>query len=86
MIRRAQLEHSLGLYSRLGNRFGARLFREFGDRYLQSMTLTHIGDIHHDAGELAQARQAWEQALAIFDDIKHPEAEQVRAKLAGTRD
>ena len=30
---------------------------------------------------LPQAREAWQLALAIFEDIQHPEADQVRAKL-----
>jgi transcriptional regulator with XRE-family HTH domain len=30
-----------------------------------------------------RAREAWQQALAIFDDIQHPDADQVRAKLVG---
>jgi hypothetical protein len=36
-----------------------------------------------DAGELAQAREAWQQALAILEDLQHPDAGQLRAKLAG---
>src|SRR5262245_19094212 len=48
--------------------------------------LTRLGDTRHAAGELAQARQAWQQALAILEDIQHPDAGQVRAKLAGTND
>jgi hypothetical protein len=35
---------------------------------------------------LPQARQAWRQALAIYDDIGHPGADKVRAKLTGTMD
>ena len=31
---------------------------------------------------LPQAREAWQLALAIFEDIQHPDADQVRAKLA----
>jgi hypothetical protein len=34
------------------------------------------------AGELARARDAWQQALAILEDLQHPDADQVRAKLA----
>jgi DNA-binding SARP family transcriptional activator/tetratricopeptide (TPR) repeat protein len=62
------------------------LSREFGDRLGDAEILTHLGDNHHAAGELAQAREAWQQALAIFDDIQHPDAGQVRAKLASTTD
>jgi tetratricopeptide (TPR) repeat protein/transcriptional regulator with XRE-family HTH domain len=62
------------------------LYRESGDRFQEAETLTHLGDSHHAAGELAQAREAWQQALAILDDLRHPDAGQVRAKLARTND
>jgi hypothetical protein len=35
------------------------------------------------AGMLPQAREAWAQALAIQEDLRHPNAAEVRAKLAG---
>jgi tetratricopeptide (TPR) repeat protein len=60
------------------------LYREAGDRFLESVALTHLGDMRHAAGELPQAREAWQQALTILDDLKHPSAGQVRAKLAST--
>jgi len=60
------------------------LFREADDRFFVADTLTHLGDNRHAAGELAQAREAWQQALAILDDVQHPDAGQVRAKLAST--
>jgi tetratricopeptide (TPR) repeat protein/transcriptional regulator with XRE-family HTH domain len=56
--------------------------RESGDRFYEAEALTHIGDIRQVAGELAQARHAWRQALAILDDLQHPDADQVRARLA----
>jgi DNA-binding SARP family transcriptional activator/tetratricopeptide (TPR) repeat protein len=62
------------------------LGRKAGDRLGEAETLTHLGDTRHAAGELAQARQAWQQALAILDDLQHPDAGQVRAKLASTND
>jgi DNA-binding SARP family transcriptional activator/tetratricopeptide (TPR) repeat protein len=62
------------------------LHREAGDRFYEAETLTHLGDACHAAGELAQAREAWQQALAILDDIQHPDAGQLRAKLASTND
>ena len=62
------------------------LHRESGDRFPEADTLTHLGDTRHAAGELAQAREAWQQALAILDDLQHPDADQVRAKLASTND
>jgi tetratricopeptide (TPR) repeat protein/transcriptional regulator with XRE-family HTH domain len=60
--------------------------RKAGDRFLEAETLTHLGDTRHTAGELAQARHAWQQALAILQDLQHPHADQVRAKLASTND
>ncbi len=60
-----------------------RISRERGDRWLEASVLAHLGDTRHAAGELPQAREAWEQALAIFEDLQHPDAGQVRAKLDG---
>jgi tetratricopeptide (TPR) repeat protein len=59
------------------------LFREIGDRWGEATTLDHIGEAHHAAGSAQQARAVWEESLAILDDIHHPDASQVRAKLAG---
>jgi tetratricopeptide (TPR) repeat protein len=58
------------------------IFRESGDRFYAAEALTHLGDTLQAAGELAQARAAWQEALLILDDIQHPHAGQVRAKLA----
>jgi tetratricopeptide (TPR) repeat protein/transcriptional regulator with XRE-family HTH domain len=60
------------------------IVRESGDRFHEADTLTHLGDTRNAAGELAQAREAWQQALVILEDIQHPNAGQVRAKLAST--
>jgi DNA-binding SARP family transcriptional activator/tetratricopeptide (TPR) repeat protein len=60
--------------------------RESGNRCVEADILTHLGDTHHDVGKLAQAREAWQQALAILEDLQHPDADQVRAKLASTND
>jgi tetratricopeptide (TPR) repeat protein/transcriptional regulator with XRE-family HTH domain len=62
------------------------LYREAGDRFFEGETLTHLGDAQEAARELAQAKQARLQALAILDEIQHPDAERVRAKLASTND
>jgi tetratricopeptide (TPR) repeat protein len=62
------------------------LKREGGDRFLEADTFTHLGDTYRAAGDLAQAREAWQQALAILEDLQHPDAGRVRAKLASTND
>jgi DNA-binding SARP family transcriptional activator/Flp pilus assembly protein TadD len=62
------------------------LHREAGDRFSEADALTHLGDTRHAAGELPLAKEVWQQALAILDDIQHPDAGQVRFKLASTKD
>jgi tetratricopeptide (TPR) repeat protein len=58
------------------------LRREIGDRWGQTEILRHIGEAHLAAGHPEEARAAWEEALAILDDLHHPDAGQLRAKLA----
>jgi hypothetical protein len=36
---------------------------------------------HHAGGDHEAARDAWQHALAILDDLEHPDADTVRAKL-----
>jgi len=59
------------------------LYQNLGDRYGQATTLTHLGDTRHATGHPQAARDAWQQALTTLDDLDHPDAAQVRAKLAG---
>jgi tetratricopeptide (TPR) repeat protein len=58
-----------------------RAYREFGNRYSEAELLTHIGDAWRAAGDHQAARDAWQQALAILDDLQHPDAAQVRDKV-----
>jgi tetratricopeptide (TPR) repeat protein len=57
------------------------LAREQGDRYVQVEVLIHLGDSHDASGQPPAARQAWQQALDILDDLDHPRADEVRARL-----
>jgi len=57
------------------------LYRGVGDRYFEADTLSHLGDAYHAAGQPDAARDAWCHALAIFDELNHPDAEQVRVKV-----
>jgi tetratricopeptide (TPR) repeat protein len=68
------------------NQRALRISREVGDRYLEASTLAGIADVLHAGGDLPQAREHWEQALGIFDELGVPDAQKVRAKLAGTTD
>jgi DNA-binding SARP family transcriptional activator/tetratricopeptide (TPR) repeat protein len=57
------------------------LCRERANSYNEAGTLDRLGDVHHSAGDLAAACRAWTHALRIFDEIDHPDGDQVRAKL-----
>ncbi|GAB3882969.1 BTAD domain-containing putative transcriptional regulator [Kibdelosporangium lantanae] len=58
------------------------LGQESQDIMTQGTALARIGDVHWDAGELAEARQAWQDALAVLGDVNPPDSVQLRAKLA----
>jgi len=58
------------------------MHREAGSRWGVAETLGHLGDTRHAAGNPEGARAAWEEALAILDDLHHPDADQIRAKLS----
>jgi len=62
------------------------LKREAGEVLMEAAILTHLADARHAAGEPAEARLAWQQALAILEELNHPDADQVRAKLASASD
>jgi DNA-binding SARP family transcriptional activator len=63
-------------------RHALTLIREVGDRFGEADILAHLGDARQAAGDQPEARDAWRQALAILDELHHPAAEKVRAKLA----
>ena len=58
------------------------LHRQIGSRWGLAETLNHLGDTQYEAGSPDEARAAWEEALAILDDIRHPDAAGIRAKLS----
>jgi len=57
------------------------LFQEVGDRFGEAEILAHLGDTRQAAGDQPAAQDAWRRALAILDDLHHPDADQVRARL-----
>jgi DNA-binding SARP family transcriptional activator/tetratricopeptide (TPR) repeat protein len=58
------------------------LCRELGDRYLETGILTWLGDAHRAAEEPKAARDAWREALDILTELGHPDAGEVRDRLA----
>jgi tetratricopeptide (TPR) repeat protein len=59
----------------------ARLREARGEQFDLAGTLTRLGDTSLAAGRGGAARQAWERAAKILDDLEHPQAEQVRERL-----
>jgi len=57
------------------------LFAELGSRYKRAVSLGNAGDAHYAAGDLLAARDAWQESLAIVDELRLPGADQLRAKL-----
>jgi tetratricopeptide (TPR) repeat protein len=64
-------------------RTALRTIEGMASGYYQTTMLVHLGDAYHAVGDLDQARQAWEQALAILEHLHHSDADQVRARLRG---
>jgi DNA-binding SARP family transcriptional activator len=57
------------------------LFRDLDDRPNEAEILTHLGDAHHALDETLAAHDAWQRSLTILDQLRHPDADAVRAKL-----
>ncbi|MBO0838234.1 MAG: tetratricopeptide repeat protein, partial [Actinobacteria bacterium] len=83
--------HHLGLVEQVlgdftaavtGFRHALDLARKADDRLHEADVFAHLGDIHHAQGKTPGAHEAWSRALAIFDEIQHPDADRVRGKLA----
>jgi DNA-binding SARP family transcriptional activator/tetratricopeptide (TPR) repeat protein/DNA-binding XRE family transcriptional regulator len=63
----------------------ARAAGEVGTRYKQATAMVSLGDVCQEVGKTGRARSAWRHALAILEDLDHPEAEQVRERLVSRR-
>ena len=58
------------------------IYRDLGDSYYEADSLIHLGDTSQASGDPGAAREAWQLALPTLDELTHPDAAQVRAKLA----
>ncbi|MGW5556518.1 AfsR/SARP family transcriptional regulator [Micromonospora sp. NPDC003944] len=78
------VRHGLGDHDRAADcyRRALALHRELGDRYDEAEVLDNLGDTLRAAGDLDAARRAWREALTIFDELRHPDADRPRVKLA----
>jgi DNA-binding SARP family transcriptional activator/tetratricopeptide (TPR) repeat protein len=58
-----------------------RAYTDAGERYFRAQTLIRLGETHQANGHQEATRGLWQQALAILDDLHHPDAAPIRAKL-----
>lgn len=79
-----EIEHRLGRQDRAVAHYerSLELDRLLGDRFWEAYVLDRLADIRHEAGESARAAAEWRRALALLDELGHPDAAQIRAKLS----
>src|SRR3954447_3890864 len=53
-----------------------------GDDNQVALAAMRLGDVLHDLGDHCAARLSWREALTAFEDLRRPEAELVRQRLA----
>ncbi|WIM94995.1 BTAD domain-containing putative transcriptional regulator [Actinoplanes oblitus] len=75
--------HHLGHYDEALNSYAQALARwgELGDRYEVAITLQRLGDTQEAAGRLDRARSRWQQARTILEELGHPDAALLQARL-----
>lgn len=75
--------HHLGRYAEAVGQFerSAHLFAAIGDRYLEADVLCHLADTHRATGDRDAAREALRSALALLEEMGHPDAEDVGETL-----
>ncbi|WP_413099996.1 AfsR/SARP family transcriptional regulator [Streptomyces sp. Inha503] len=56
-------------------------YRAGGNRWNEGETLGHLGDALLAAGDPEAARASWRQALAVFEEFDHLDAEEIRGRL-----
>ena len=59
----------------------AEPYRAQRNRYYEAGTLDRLGDAQCGVGELETACATWHRSLAMLNDLRHPAAEKVRAKV-----
>jgi DNA-binding SARP family transcriptional activator/tetratricopeptide (TPR) repeat protein len=58
------------------------LYQDLSEHREEAITRNRLGDTHHAIGDRNHAREAWQAALTILEQLDHPSARDVRAKLA----
>jgi tetratricopeptide (TPR) repeat protein len=53
-----------------------------GETGVMAIVLDHLGDSYEADGARADALRAWDRAVSIFEDMQHPAADRIRAKIS----
>ncbi|MEU2671653.1 BTAD domain-containing putative transcriptional regulator [Streptomyces sp. NPDC007164] len=80
------IHHAMGQYAEAVDSYRQCRdgFRRFGNRYGEADALHHLGGSLRMTGDQEAARDAWHAALAILDELDHPDADVVRKLLLTT--
>jgi DNA-binding SARP family transcriptional activator len=78
--KRGNLRRSIDCY-----RTGVGILRAAGDRFNKAAVLLGLGDVQQSAGYRQAARRSFQDALQIFEDLGHPDADSARARLSGAQ-
>ena len=75
--------HNLGAYQQAVTcyRNALEMFEKLGARHPEADTLIRLGDTHQAAGDCHAAHHSWQRALTILEDLHHPDAGALRARL-----
>jgi predicted negative regulator of RcsB-dependent stress response len=52
-----------------------------GDQWGEADSLTRRGDILRELDRLDPARESWQTALSLYEDLQDPRAEDIRSRL-----
>jgi tetratricopeptide (TPR) repeat protein len=76
-------QHHLGNYRDAVSFFQESLdwYQRVGDRFAEAEILVHRAEAEHAHGNADAARSSWRQALTILDELEHPKADEIRARL-----
>jgi DNA-binding SARP family transcriptional activator/tetratricopeptide (TPR) repeat protein len=76
-------QHHLGLHDKARESYwhALALARQVGNALLEAEILAHLANTEQTTGRQDAARHAWQQALTIFEQLNHPKAGLVRARM-----
>ena len=77
-------QHALGHYGEAIESFRRSrvLCVELGDRFREAQTLAHLADSLAATGDRVAARDMWQRAATLFDELAHPDGAKIRQRLS----